>query len=205
MTSNPKKFNEETEQLFSSIWGERHSGLEMIAVDWDKPIRHEDVLYLLNRYGYLQLVNTEPSWEGDIVPQFFRARSLWIIHDYGQAISSSPGRYLYGRGNPEVRAEEEGTGGGNEGYVVETGSSIRQAFETAEAMIHLVMDKGWPGAEIISGSELMKCAAWIIAQNAGYNLQGYSPSEKDKQKRDRILRAREALKRISQPGVQPGV
>lgn len=196
-----KTFKQESDELKTDIWGERDTGMDMPAIDLNLPITHDDVLYLLNhRFPYLQLISSNPAWEETIVPRFLKARSGWIIHDYGQAMSVSPGRLIYGPGNPEVVAEE---GGADTGGSSGRGTIIEQTFTTAEAMVQLAMDKGWPGVEIIAGTDLMKSSVWIVAQMAGYSLKGYEPSEKDTQKRDRVLRARESLRRMEGPSIAP--
>jgi hypothetical protein len=167
----------------NSLWEERMFGEDIPHVDWNRPVSHQEVEYLLGIYPYLQMISSEAVWEEEIIPRFKTASSGWVIHDYGQAMSTSPGKYLFGPGNPELREEEE-EGGSETG----TGTIITQSYITAEAMIEFAMEKGWPGVEVVAGTPFMQWAAWMAAQDRGYKLVGYEPTEKEKKKRERILR-----------------
>lgn len=163
----------------NSLWEERMFGGDVPQIDWNRPVSHQEVEYLLRIYPYLQMISSEAVWEEEIIPQFKIAPSGWVMHDYGQAMSTSPGKYLFGAGNPELQEEEGGS---------QTGTIITQAYITAEAMIEFAMEKGWPGVEIVSGTPFMQWAAWMAAMNRNYTLVGYEPTEKEKKKRERILR-----------------
>ncbi len=172
----------------NTLWEERMLGEDIPPIDWNRPITHQEVEYLLSLYPYLQVISSEAIWEEEIIPQFKKAPTGWLIHDYGQAMSTSPGKNLYGPGNPELHEEEEG-GSGQRG----TGTIVRKTFITAEAMIELAIEKGWPGVEIVSGTPFMQWAAWMAAQDRGYTLVGYNPTEKEKKKRERIVRLRKSV------------
>ncbi|HVV69832.1 MAG TPA: hypothetical protein VHE99_12530 [Gammaproteobacteria bacterium] len=181
MRSKSGNGNKSTIDL-NSLWEERMFGEDIPQIDWNRPVSHQEVEYLLRLYPYLQMINSEAVWEEEIIPRFKRAPSGWVIHDYGQAMSTSPGKYLFGPGNPELKEEE---GGGSE---TGAGTIITQTYITAEAMIEFAMEKGWPGVEIVSGTPFMQWAAWMAALNKNYTLVGYEPTEKEKKKRERILR-----------------
>lgn len=189
MANTPSKFNAAADAYLHSIWSERELGMKIPAIDWDKPIRHSDVLFLLRQYAYLQVINSEADWENVPPLQFRIAPSGWVIHDYHEAISASPGPLLYGPGNPEfkVRSEKEGEEGEGERG---TGSITQQTVDTAMAIVHLAIEKGWAGLEIISGTDLMKWAAWFAARGLDYPIHGYEATEKDEEKRQRIIRLR---------------
>ncbi len=197
-SSNDDRFSKAANAFIRSVWGDRAIGMDIPAIDWSKPIRHEDVLYLLRLYPYVQIISSNPQWEETIIPQFRRAGSGWLIHDYGQAMSSSPGPYLYGPGNPELGEAKEREGGeGGGGFF----SVTIQGLITAEAMIIWAMEKGWPGVEIISGTEFMKWAIWMVTQDRNYPSLGFEPSEVDKAKHERIRRLRaEYVAKGPQPG-----
>ena len=197
MPDNPsKKLDSKARQYVRSIWSDRYLGMEVPAIDWEE-IREIDLAYLLQQYAFLQVVSSEPNWEETIVPQFRRATNGWIIHDYSQAMSSSPGPYLYGPGNPELKEEDQG---GEEGGTAGGGSIIIETINTATAMINWAIEKGWPGVEIIEGTDFMKWAAWFHAQDLGYKLLGYEPSTEERAKRDRIIRLRAEM---AAPGPTP--
>lgn len=182
--SKSDKFSKAADDYLKDVWGERSLGFSVTAIDWTKPIGHAEVAYLLSRYPYLQMINSEAQWAEAVVPRFRKARNGWVMHDYGDAMSSSPGKYLFGPGNPETKEEDEKGGG------TDTGTVIKQSFVTAEAMIEWAIEKGWPGVEIVFGEQFMKWAAWMAAQDRSYSLSGYEPTQKEKEKRERIIRLR---------------
>ncbi|QLH41572.1 MAG: hypothetical protein HWD59_01820 [Coxiellaceae bacterium] len=56
-------------------------------------------------------------------------------------------------------------------------------------MVAIAMEKGWPGIEIVAGNPLMCWAAWMLAQDYNFPLQGYEPTRVEKRKRERIKSA----------------
>lgn len=186
-----KNFNDD---FLDDIWGLRAEGLPLPKIDLHQPARHEDILYLLNRYPYLQIISTDPQFPPVIEPKFIKAKSGWIIHDYGAAMSSSLGQDLLGSGNPEPfplpLENTEDEGGSDIGELIGGGTIVNQAFHTAQQMILIAMEKGWPAVDIISGTAIMQWAAWMAAEDHQYNIGGYVPSMQDIAKRERIVKAR---------------
>lgn len=171
-------------------WEERMLGLEIPDIDWNRPITHEEIQLLLERcYPYVQMINTEASWEENVTTRFIAAPCGWVVHDYGDAMSVSPGKYLYGPPAPEEDETDSGTGGTGTS-AIGVGTIIQQIHGTAEFMIELAIEKGWPGIELVSGTHAMQWAAWMAAQERAYPLLGYEPSAQEQTKRDRILRLR---------------
>lgn len=173
------RYQKEIEVFLNEIWSKREEGLPALDIDWNKPVRHQDLLYLLNKYPFLQIVNTEPDLSTSSKVNLVTTPNGWVIHDYGDAMSSSPGRSLFGPGSPEV--EEEGGEGGEGG-----GTIVKQLFDTAQAMVLLAIEKKWAGVQIVDGTALMKWAAWMAAEDNQFPVQGYQPSEQDRQKRNRV-------------------
>ena len=66
------------------------------------------------------------------------------------------------------------------------GTFINQAFMTALAMLKLAKMQNWPGIQMIGGSDIMRWAAWAIADHNGMASFGYTPGPEDKAKQDRI-------------------
>jgi hypothetical protein len=182
------------DNLIKDLWENRAVGIATVPLDF---LDKQALAYLRERYPYLQMISMHAKFEELVIPQFKKApASGWIIHDYGQAISSSPGRYLYGPGNPEIAEDDSGGGATGTG----DGTLTRQTVDTAAAMIQLAMEKGWPGVEIISGTALMQWAAWLAAQDRNYPLVGYSPSVEEQKKFDRVRKERA---QVSEAGVKP--
>lgn len=176
--------------LLRDLWENRAVGITTQSLDF---FNSEVLAYLRERYPYLQMISMDAKFEDAVIPKFKKSSCGWVIHDYGQAMSSSPGKYLYGPGNPEIE-EDEGSNGGNTGF----GTLVRQTVETAKAMVDLAIEKGWPGVEIISGTELMQWAAWFATQEKNYPLIGYSPGQEAKRKLERIKRIQKERGQVSQ-------
>ncbi len=182
----------------SSLWEERLLGNDLGEIDWDRPVSHEDVNYLLRLYPFVQMINSEAVWEETVIPQFSKAPCGWLIHDYGQAMSVSRGNYLFGDAHPELTDEDEGGEGGDA-----DGTVTKQTFDTAEAMVARAIDKGWAGIEIIAGTDFMKWSVWVAAQIRGYTLLGYEPNRQEKEKYERVRRMLKSKETGYQPGAAP--
>lgn len=182
------KYKKLGKEFLLNIWGKRERGLPTPDIDWTGPIRHEDVLYLLTRYPFLQLVNTEANFEEGISPSFITAPSGWVVHDYGDAMSTSPGELMYGDYSWDEQVEKakkkDEEGGSEEGGG--QGTIINQAFNTAQEMVFFAIDKGWAGIEIVDGTPLMQWAAWMAAEDREFPILGFEPTEADKEKRARV-------------------
>lgn len=193
-------FTKKVDAFLKNVWGKRAENLPTPEIDWNKPARPEDMRFLLKIYPFLQIMSSSPEFPESITPKFIRAKSGWIIHDYGDAMSSSPGKDLFGPGSPDEISVpiEEMEEGGEEGG----GTIIQRSYDTAEAMIILAIQKGWPGVEIIAGTQFMQWAAWMVAQDQNIPFAGYGPTEEDEKKRKRILELRTQME--LQPEVKPG-
>ena len=172
--------NDLGKQFLENIWGKRASGIPVSRIDWNRPIRPDEVQYLLSRYPFLQIINTDAKFAGEMKVTFNVAKTGWIIHDYGDAISASPGELLFKNYSGDWNElEEEGDNGGS-------GTIVNQAYLTAQEMVTLAIQKGWAGVEIIAGTAIMQWAAWMAAQDNNFNLIGYEPTKEAKEKRARV-------------------
>lgn len=180
--------------FLESVWGKRARGLDVVATDWNRPVLHQDVEYLLNRYPFLQIITTDENPVMTPV-QLIRAESGWVIHEYGAAMSSSPGEFLFAGGNWQLFMAEEDGDNGDATVNPGKGTVIKQAFDTATEMMAIAKQKGWPGIFIVAGSPVMCWAAWVAAQELKLEIQGYEPTAEDKRKRDRLQRTG-ALKEV---------
>jgi len=198
---------DEATALLENIWGKRERGLDTLAVDWKRPISREDIQYLLDRYPYLQMINTEATFSYPITIRFVRSDSGWVMHDYGDAICASPGDAMYGKGPlklprvVEAGEEDEGGEGGGEGeFEPGQGTIVKQAVDTARDMIDIAVEHGWAGVQIVYGHELMKWAAWSAAEEHGLALQGYTPDDEARAKHERLRKRRVAAVAAPKPG-----
>lgn len=142
-----------------------------VDINLFRDISPEEIQYLLNLCPFLQIVDTVLHYIGDDLPpdvQFIKARSGWTILDYGDAMSTSPGKKILGLTDEE---DEAGKGG--------RGTIWYQAWVTAMEMIEIAKMRGWAGIQVIDGHRLMKRAAWVKASNEGLPVVGFEPSEND--------------------------
>ncbi len=156
---------------------------------WERPITPEEIQYLLDHCPFLQIVSSnvvDPLAE----PVFFTAQSGWVVHNYGDAMSSSPGHLLFGGGDFRMRASDE-EDDGDDGGVINPGKGTvwKQAFDTAAEMVELAKQLGWKGVQIIDGHPAMKWAAWMKASDERLGVDGYTPSERELAKRARVKRS----------------
>jgi len=165
-----------------------------------RPLTPDDVLYLLNHSPFLQIVSMGGSMPLQEV-EFVTAKSNWVIHNYGDAMSSSPGKLLFRGGDFHLAFDDDD--GGDDGGIVnpDKGTIWKQAFDTAQEMMALAKKLGWLGVKIIDGHPLMQWAAWMYAQDEKMRLHGYEPSKSDQEKRYRIKRSN--VEDMVQLGVRP--
>lgn len=173
-------FNEDIQKNLAAIG---------LTVDLGRRVSASDVLYLLDQCPFLQITDTGLHTAQDLPPlKIVTAKSGWKIHDYGNALSSSPGEWMFG--NPRARrtridgakkSDEGGEGGGSG-----VGTLVNQAVMTVFDMIELTREHGWAGIRLVDGHPLMAWAAWMYGLDSGFEIEGYSPTAKDIAKRRRI-------------------
>lgn len=194
------------DKIVDELWGKRAAGVALPEIDWSRAPTEADIAYLMQYFPFIQVISTTPEFPDEIVPEFLKAPSGWVVHDYGAAMSASLGELLYqGAGIDEVvtgadaKAEttathlvkaggtggESGTGGVGT-YQPGQGTVMNQAFETARFLVAKILEKGWPGLEIIDGSDHMKWALWYHASDANCEVVGFEPTEDEQARRDRL-------------------
>lgn len=160
--------------------------LGMDQVDWKRHVSPSDVLYLLDQCPFLQIMDTGLQIASELPPlQLITAKSGWKIHDYGNAMSSSPGELLYGdpRLRPTRLDEDEAKGGEGGGGV---GTIVNQAVMTAIEMVEIAQQHGWENVQLVDGHPLMAWAAWMQTLETGMEMEGYTPTAKDYAKLRRV-------------------
>jgi len=172
-------------------------------IDWTRPISKTDIQYILDRWPFLEIKNPYATEENDESEnedvEFFTAMSGWLIHDYGHMIASSPGIFLFGGGYYYIDwgNDDEGSDAGpltHRGVVnPKKGTIINQMFLTGVDMINLALYRKWKAVEIVGGHPRMKWAAWFQAQTHKLKVIGYSPSEKEIKKAQRLQKTREEM------------
>ena len=121
----------------------------------------------------------------------------WVGNDeLATAMSSSSSEQVYG-------GVEDAEGG-------QAGTVAGQAFATALDMISLAQEQGWPGVQIIAGTENMQWAAWAACEAANMPCLGYSPGPEAHAKAERcqsLIESKVAVAGVTQslaPGMGAG-
>ena len=158
-----------------------------IEVDYLRQISPEEIKYLLDRCPFLQIVDPHINEKVDTSFQLLTASTNWDIHSYGDALSSSPAKFMFGGGDYAWHDIdiEQGSGFGD---IVNPGKGtlIKQAFDTAREMVDLAAQRQWSAVKIIDGHPLMMRSAWIRAGQLGLALSGFVPDVYDEDVRNRL-------------------
>ncbi|MCH9770451.1 MAG: hypothetical protein K0U12_06185 [Gammaproteobacteria bacterium] len=183
MSDKPKKpdSTDDIEQLID----EAHQKLE-IEVDYLREISPEEIKYLLDHCPFLQMVDTKVLPEGESKFEIIRAKTNWDIHSYGDAMSSSPGRLLFGGGYYVWSDTDDEGGGGGDLINPGQGTIVNQAFSTAKEMVDLAVQQKWAGIKLVDGHPLMLRSAWIRSNQVGLSLEGFTPDHYDEIIRNRV-------------------
>ncbi len=182
--SDKNKETEKPEQQDIEELVEKASEKLHVEIDWLRSITAEDIIYLLDHCPFLQIRDPNAELENQEL-KLIAADSGWTIHDYGDAMSSSPGAFLYGGGYFRISTSGEEDDEGGSGIVNPGKGTIRkQAFDTAMQMVEMAKANGWSMIEIVDGHPLMERAAWIKAEKSAITLTGFEPQEEDYKVRD---------------------
>jgi len=155
--------------LISSIWTQRSLGIEL-PQDIES-LTSVDVEYVCdNFYPFLQLINSEAVFSEETSIKFTTTSTGWVIHDYGDAISTSLPHTTKGK-------ERGGTMG-----------QIAAASEIA----NLIATKGWAAVELIAGTPMMQRFLWIESKRYGFDLKGYEPDAGDEKCYERLMKSAKA-------------
>jgi len=163
-----------------------------IEPDFLRQITPEEIEYLLDRCPFLQIVGPE-TLETPGAVKIIRASSGWDIHDYGDAMSSSPGSLLFGGGDFRIYLSEIEANEGGSLINPGKGTLVNQAFMTAREMIEIANSRGWSIVTIVDGHRIMKRAAWIQAEILGLVIDGFEPTEEDKRIRELFMESKESF------------
>ena len=162
-----------------------------VEIDYLRTIKPEELLYLLDHCPFLQIVNTVISEKEQPDFELVKApNSGWDIHVYPDAMSSSPGRLLFG-GYRWGDDEDDEDGGG-------FGTIYNQAFVTGMDMINLAQSLGWAGVQLVDGHPRMIRGAWIQAANNQFPFEGFEPTIQDLKVQQRVLTSPAEMETIRQ-------
>jgi len=158
----------------------------LVTPVWEREITPEEIQYFLDRWLFVQIISTNNIPPLEQV-KILTAKSKWKIINYGDALTSSPGEFLFAAGHMQnENMDEDGDGGQANGG---QGTIWRQAFNTATEMVQLAKEFGWEGIHFVDGHPLMKWAVWMEAMDEQVPFTGFEPSEKDLARRERVKRS----------------
>lgn len=142
---------------------------EMYKMAAERPATYEEFYHLLSRYAFLDIHHPDgfKPLTGRLPNRTIKAKSGWIIKDYGDRIQTSAGRLMYGSYLDEGK-EVKGIG-----------TLVQQYADTAFEVIALAISNGWPSAQVYSGFYGMIRAAWIAADSQKFKLLGFEPTASD--------------------------
>lgn len=189
--------SDDSNAMLEDPWMRRSLGLSSMESVIGREISAKDVKHLLDRRPYLQIANSGESELGICDPVVKKTDTGWTMHDYFDAISAGPGDFLDEVYIPSRSPKEEGGEGSGVGEAKppeETqgaGTLKKQSFETAAELVAMVKERGWEGINMASDNEFMLWATWVAGQENGIATSGFEPSDQQKEKYDRIKRAKD--------------
>lgn len=149
-------------------------------------VRPSDIAWLAEHWQFLQVIESGGEKKPFDKPQFIEAQSGWTIINYGDAMCTSPGKYLFGSGYFRTSTgDDEGGGIVNP----KKGTIFKQAFDSAAEIIRLAQEFGWAGVQIVDGHPSMQRAAWVESCRIGVRMDGYTADMDAERKRRRIVSA----------------
>ena len=150
-----------------------------------RDVRTTDILWLAKQWQFLQVVDSSGNQKALEKPQLIEAKSGWTIINYGDAMATSPGKWIFRGGYFQLTDNMDDT---DEGGIVNPGKGtiVKQAFDSAAEMIQLAKELGWSGVQIVDGHPDMQRAAWVEACRIGVKLDGYVPDVEAEKQRRRI-------------------
>lgn len=151
-------------------------------------VNANDIMYIADHWQFLQIVESSGNKPSLEKPELITAKSGWTIINYGDAMATSPGKFLFGGGYFRISSGDDDDEGG--GIVnPKKGTIFKQAFDSAAEMIQLAKEFGWNGVQIVDGHPYMQRAAWVEACRIGVRLDGYKADITAEKTRRRIVSA----------------
>lgn len=178
-------------RILENIWGKRLNGLNTVGVDWQRPATQAEVSYLLKRFAFIQIVNSDAEFpEDDIILRFSALDNGWVVHNYADmALSVSPGRHLYGYCQDDDGIDVDLPSG--------LGTIVKQVMDAGAELTDIAATCKWSEISIIDGTHDFKWAIWMAVEDLKMQgktmaLDGFTPDNEDQKKRQRILRLRDS-------------
>lgn len=150
--------------LATDVWTRRELGLELS--ENTQVVTHDSIEYLCNYvFPFFQLIDiSSPSKSKGYPVKLIKALTGWIIHDYGDAISTSAPH--------------------NNG----TNSGVAAQVATVVEVADIITKKGWDTVELIAGTPLMNRMLKYLSGVNGFTLAGYTYNEEDEKCYERLIK-----------------
>ena len=170
-------------------WEKTLARMGLATVDVTQ-VRDSDILYLAEQWQFLQVVESGGHVEPLPEPQIITAKSGWNILNFGDAMATSPGKWIFRGGYFQWTDNQDDQGDGSGGIVNPGKGTIhKQAFDSACEVIQLAKELGWRGVQIVDGHPNMQRAAWVEACRIGVRMDGFVPDVAAEKQRRRIVSA----------------
>lgn len=153
-------------------------------------VRASDIAYFADHWQFLQVIESSGEKKPLEKPELIEAKSGWTIINYGDAMCTSPGKFIFGGGYFRVFSGDDDDDDDDEGGGIvnpKKGTIFKQAFDSAAEVIQLAKELGWGGVQIIDGHPNMQRAAWVEACRIGVRLDGFMADVESEKKRRRIV------------------
>lgn len=175
--------NNDLNDFAKLVWGKRSEGLPVPELNLKTEVTPEEVENILRRYAFVQIINPEALGENEEL-KLIRSKSGWMILDYGNAMSASPGEMLFDHGTYKVAKD-----GTMERVCSGLGTNTLQIIATAADMVRRAKEeRHWQLVHVVEGHPLMAWAIWKAAQDLQLPITGFEPSKEDEAKYQRILK-----------------
>lgn len=173
--------------------------LKIKIQDVNRPVTPEEVQWMLDHSPYLQIVSANGG-EPANMELVSGGLSNWSIINYGDAMSSSPGLFMFDRYSADHLDDDDGGDGGclNPGR----GTIINQAYLATRDMIALAKKLGWTGIHVVGCHRMMGRFAWIEAEKDGMSFSGFEPDATDQRIKKRLGMSMDTLRSYLSRGRQ---
>jgi hypothetical protein len=193
MTNSKKEYPSAQKYPFVSILDK----LKLDLNNWDRQLTTSELEYMFDRFTHIQIATpNHPKLPTYSPPKIIQSRSGWAILNYGNAIASSPGDYLFNyAGQPQYEAMKKKSaslashkGDDDEGGT-DIGTLSKQRFTTAQDIVAAALKNGWDSIHIVDGEPLFIWAIWTHAQEKNIAVTGYKFNKEDQKRRERVYRS----------------
>ena len=165
----------------------------------NRPITHEDIYYLLQRYAHLHICDPAQATIDYATPaKEVQMANGWTLLDHGNLIRVAAPQLSMDGYNGMISdeigevlpakkqgAEDDTAGGGSAGgFISGHGTLVWQMVIAAQGMANIALER-WQGIHILSGFYGMKRALWIALKSYGRSIGkeivvgGFEPRDED--------------------------